>query len=36
MGTGYYVEKSTEDAIAFCDRKIKFLKDNADKVREVT
>jgi prefoldin alpha subunit len=34
-GTGYYVERSTDQAMKFCDRKIKFLKKNADKVREM-
>ena len=35
MGTGYFVEKSTQEALGFCDRKIKFLKDNGAKLRTV-
>ena len=34
-GTGYFVERSTADALSFCDRKIAFLKDNSLKVRAV-
>jgi len=34
-GTGYYVERSTDQAMDFCDRKIEFLKKNADKVRQL-
>ncbi|KAG0227298.1 subunit of tubulin prefoldin [Actinomortierella wolfii] len=33
VGTGYYVEKSREDAIKFYDTKIKFLKENLDKIQ---
>ena len=34
-GTGYFVERSTDEANSFCDRKIGFLKENAEKIRKV-
>ncbi|KAF9972125.1 subunit of tubulin prefoldin [Actinomortierella ambigua] len=33
VGTGYYVEKTREDAIKFYETKIKFLKENLDKIQ---
>ncbi|KAL2631512.1 hypothetical protein R1flu_016198 [Riccia fluitans] len=35
VGTGYYIEKSLADGNDYCDRKIKFLKANHDKLVEV-
>ncbi|KAJ1722690.1 subunit of tubulin prefoldin [Coemansia erecta] len=34
VGTGYYAEKSTEDAAAYYDQKIKFVGENARKIQE--
>ncbi len=31
-GTGYYVERTIDQAKGFCDRKTKMLNDNANKV----
>ncbi|KAF9167093.1 subunit of tubulin prefoldin [Actinomortierella ambigua] len=33
VGTGYYVEKTREDAIKFYETKINFLKDNLEKIQ---
>ncbi|CAM6101460.1 unnamed protein product [Calypogeia fissa] len=35
VGTGYYIEKTLPDGSDYCDRKIKFLKANHDKLVEV-
>ncbi|KAF9173875.1 subunit of tubulin prefoldin [Mortierella sp. AD011] len=33
IGTGYYVEKTTEDAIKFYNRKVEFVKENLEKIQ---
>ncbi|KAG9070798.1 subunit of tubulin prefoldin [Linnemannia hyalina] len=33
IGTGYYVEKTTEDAIKFYNGKVDFVKENLDKIQ---
>ena len=35
VGAGYFVEKSSEKAKEYCDRKIKMLTDNGSKVAEI-
>ncbi|CAM6019628.1 unnamed protein product [Sphagnum balticum] len=35
VGTGYYIEKSLPEGTDYCERKIKFLKANHDKLVEV-
>ncbi len=35
FGTGYFVERSIQQAGEFSDRKIKLLKENAEKVTDV-
>ncbi|KAJ1761934.1 subunit of tubulin prefoldin [Coemansia sp. RSA 2523] len=34
VGTGYYVEKSTEDAAKYYDGKIEYVQSNAQKIQE--
>ncbi|KAF9574426.1 subunit of tubulin prefoldin [Mortierella alpina] len=33
IGTGYYVEKTTEDAIKFYNSKVDFVKENLEKIQ---
>ncbi|KAF9080391.1 subunit of tubulin prefoldin [Mortierella sp. GBA35] len=33
IGTGYYVEKTTEDAIKFYNTKVDFVKENLEKIQ---
>lgn len=35
VGTGYYIEKTMPDGKDYCERKIKFLKENHQKLVEV-
>jgi prefoldin subunit 5 len=35
VGAGYFVEKGSEKAKEYCDRKIKMLTDNGSKVAEI-
>ena len=35
LGTGFYAEKSLDDAIAFVDRKISLIQQNSDNVMKV-
>ncbi|KAJ2545957.1 subunit of tubulin prefoldin [Coemansia sp. RSA 1933] len=34
VGTGYYVEKSTEDASVYYDEKIEYVQENAKKIQD--
>lgn len=34
-GTGYFVERTMDQADGYCERKIKFLKDNLDKISNI-
>ena len=34
-GAGYYIEKSNEEAKEYCDRKMKLLQENGNKVAEI-
>ncbi|KAJ1668856.1 subunit of tubulin prefoldin [Coemansia sp. RSA 1813] len=34
VGTGYYVEKSTDDAAIYYDKKIDYVQENAKKIQE--
>ena len=34
-GTGYYVERNLKQADDFCERKVKLLKDNAERVTDL-
>jgi prefoldin alpha subunit len=35
VGAGYFIEKSSEKAKEYCDRKIKMLNENGGKVAEI-
>ena len=35
VGAGYFIEKNTTDATAYCDRKIKSLADSSTKVGQL-
>lgn len=35
IGTGYYVEKTPEEATSFCKRKVLMLKNNMEKLHEL-
>ncbi|EQC38052.1 prefoldin, alpha subunit [Saprolegnia diclina VS20] len=35
VGTGYFVEKNVDDAKSFMDRKVAFLQQNTDSLKEV-
>ena len=35
VGAGYFVEKNTTDATAYCERKIKGLSENSSKVGQL-
>ncbi|GBG75208.1 hypothetical protein CBR_g19844 [Chara braunii] len=35
VGTGYYIEKSVDDGVNYCQRKAAFMKQNHDKVVDV-
>lgn len=35
VGAGYFIEKSSEKAKEYCDRKIKMLNESAGKVAEI-
>ena len=35
VGAGYFVEKSTEKAKEYCDKKVKMLNENGGKVAEI-
>ena len=35
VGAGYFIEQRSERAREYCDRKIKMLKENSQKVAEV-
>ncbi|CAD8193783.1 unnamed protein product [Paramecium octaurelia] len=34
-GTGYFVERNTEQGYHFCDRKLQFLKESQDKISNI-
>mmetsp|Transcript_24541 Transcript_24541/g.17259 ORF Transcript_24541/g.17259 Transcript_24541/m.17259 type:complete len:92 (-) Transcript_24541:189-464(-) len=34
-GAGYYIEKSGDEAKEYCDRKMKLLQENGNKVAEI-
>lgn len=34
VGTGYYIEKPTEDAVKFFTEKVEFLKQNLEKLQQ--
>ena len=36
IGTGYYVEKNRQSSMDFCERKMKMLMENMDKVTKIT
>lgn len=35
VGAGYFVEKSSEKAKEYCDKKIKMLNENGGKVADI-